>query len=130
MYKRQVYVLDKALKLLHPFMPFITEELYQALPGSPPDRQIDFIRGPGGSAFDEGSCVAAFTGGFLPCYDGAPERRRNNITDAVDLAGSRKTYRFSYGYLVTTSPQSPVLPSAASSLRLDYRLRVPPALMV
>ena len=33
--------------------------------------------------------------------------------------------RFSYGYLVTTSPQSPVLPSAASSLRLDYRLRVP-----
>ena len=26
--------------------------------------------------------------------------------------------------------QSPVLPSAASSLRLDYRLRVPPALMV
>ncbi len=29
-----VYVLDAALKLLHPFMPFVTEELYQALPGS------------------------------------------------------------------------------------------------
>ena len=29
-----VWVLDKALKLLHPFMPFITEEIYQALPGS------------------------------------------------------------------------------------------------
>ncbi len=27
-------MLDKALKLLHPFMPFITEEIYQALPGS------------------------------------------------------------------------------------------------
>ena len=29
-----VWVLDKALKLLHPFMPFITEEIYQSLPGS------------------------------------------------------------------------------------------------
>ncbi len=29
-----VYVLSQALKLLHPFMPFITEEIYQALPGS------------------------------------------------------------------------------------------------
>ena len=29
-----VYVLDRALRMLHPFMPFITEEIYQALPGS------------------------------------------------------------------------------------------------
>ena len=29
-----VRVLGDAMKLLHPFMPFITEELYQALPGS------------------------------------------------------------------------------------------------
>ena len=29
-----VYVMANTLKLLHPFMPFITEELYQALPGS------------------------------------------------------------------------------------------------
>ena len=29
-----VYVMSNTLKLLHPFMPFITEELYQALPGS------------------------------------------------------------------------------------------------
>ena len=29
-----VYVLAQALKLLHPFMPFITEEIYRALPGA------------------------------------------------------------------------------------------------
>ena len=29
-----VHVLSQALKLLHPFMPFITEEIYRALPGS------------------------------------------------------------------------------------------------
>ena len=29
-----VYVLIQALKLLHPFMPFITEEIYRALPGT------------------------------------------------------------------------------------------------
>ncbi len=29
-----VYVLTQALKLLHPFMPFITEEIYRALPGT------------------------------------------------------------------------------------------------
>ena len=31
-----VHVLSEALKLLHPFMPFITEEIYTALPGSAP----------------------------------------------------------------------------------------------
>ncbi|MCJ7664876.1 MAG: valine--tRNA ligase [Desulfobacterales bacterium] len=30
--KTLVYVLDKTLKLLHPFMPFITEEIWQQLP--------------------------------------------------------------------------------------------------
>ncbi len=29
-----VYVMSSALKLLHPFMPFITEEIYQALPNN------------------------------------------------------------------------------------------------
>ena len=29
-----VYVLGQALKLLHPFMPFVTEAIYQSLPGS------------------------------------------------------------------------------------------------
>ena len=37
---------------------------------------------------------------------------------------------FSNGYLVTTSPQLPIPPSTAASLRLAYRLRVLPTLMV
>ncbi len=57
-----------------------------AVPDSPPDRQIDFLRR------EDGSCPAAFAGGFLPIFDGAPEIRRNNITDAGDLVASRKTY--------------------------------------
>ena len=35
-----VYVLDHALKLLHPFMPFITEGIYQQLNSVAADRQI------------------------------------------------------------------------------------------
>ena len=38
--------------------------------------------------------------------------------------------RFSYGYLVTTSPQLSTPPSAAGSLRLPHGLRVLPTLMV
>ena len=47
---------------------------------------------------------------------------------SLERRWSSRTFR--YGYLVTTSPQSPVLPSATPSLRLGYGLRVPPALMV
>ena len=32
------YVLIETLKLLHPFMPFITEEIYQALPHTAEDK--------------------------------------------------------------------------------------------
>ena len=35
-----VYVLDKALKLLHPFMPFITETIWQALPHEGPSVMV------------------------------------------------------------------------------------------
>ena len=28
-----VYALDQILKLLHPFMPFVTEEIYEHIPG-------------------------------------------------------------------------------------------------
>ena len=57
-----------------------------ANPASPPDRQIDFIRRP------DGSDAVAFAAGFLPVYDGAPEKRRGNIAEAATLVKSCKTY--------------------------------------
>ena len=47
---------------------------------------------------------------------------------SLERRWSSRTFR--YGYLVTTSPQSLTPPSTASPLRLDYRLRVLPTLMV
>lgn len=55
-------------------------------PYQPPSRQIDYIRRA------DGSCGAAFASGFLPLYDGAPDKRRAQITDTGDMVDSRKTY--------------------------------------
>ena len=57
-----------------------------AVPASPPDRQLDFFRRP------DGSMAAALATGFLPLYDGAPDKRAGSITDAGVLAASCKTY--------------------------------------
>lgn len=57
-----------------------------ANPASPPDRQIDIIRR------CDGSDAVAFASGFLPVYDGVPEKRRGSITDACTLVKSCKTY--------------------------------------
>jgi hypothetical protein len=57
------------------------------------------------------------------CYED-----RSLRTDSLERRWSSR--RFSYGYLVTTSPQSLIPPSAAGSLRLPHGLRVLPTLMV
>lgn len=63
----------------------VTKDLWTD-PLSPPDRQIDFIRRA------DGRDAVAFAGGFLPVYDGVPQTRAANITDAVMLVKSCKTY--------------------------------------
>ena len=63
----------------------VTKDLWTD-PLSPPDRQIDFIRRA------DGNNGVAFAGGFLPVYDGEPSTRAANITDAVMLVQSCKTY--------------------------------------
>ncbi|MGN0779258.1 MAG: hypothetical protein ACI4MJ_08945 [Aristaeellaceae bacterium] len=55
-------------------------------PDAPPDRQVDFFRRP------DGSNTVGFASGFLPLYDGAPDKRRNSLTDAGVLVSSCKTY--------------------------------------
>lgn len=55
-------------------------------PELPPSRQIDlFCR-------EDGTAPVAFSGGFLPVYDGHPARRRENIADATTIVSSRKSY--------------------------------------
>ena len=79
----------------------------------------------------------AFSGSGLSKLNNASSRFRNSDLGfnvlfihrfSIERRWSSRTFR--YGYLVTTSPQSPILPSTASSLRLNYWLRVLPAPMV
>lgn len=50
------YVLDGTLKLLHPFMPFITEEIYGCLPHSAEQGDAESIMISSYPAFDESLC--------------------------------------------------------------------------
>lgn len=63
----------------------LTPELWTE-PLSPPDRQVDFIRR------GDGTSAVAFASGFLPLYDGAPQRRAAQIGEAATLVASCKTY--------------------------------------
>lgn len=64
---------------------FLTSDTWENA-DTPPDRQLDLIRGP------KSRGGVAFATGYLPVYDGLPEKRVNNITDAATLVRTRKTY--------------------------------------
>ena len=49
-----IKVLSTSMKLLHPFMPFITEELYQQLPGRGDHHALRLAQSPGGAALRQG----------------------------------------------------------------------------
>ena len=70
---------------------------------------------------------------FSSCDASRPSPwKLNNMTCLFNYSLERRwsSRTFRYGYLVTTSPQSSIPPSTAPSLRLGYRLRVLPTLMV
>ena len=71
------YVLIQMLKLLHPFMPFITEEIYQALPHMAGD-DSKFIMLSDWPVYDEKFCFAA------------EEQDMENIMDAIRAIRNRR----------------------------------------
>ena len=70
------HVLTGILKLLHPFMPFITEEIYQSLPHDESEESIMIARYP---AFDEGLLFPEDT------------ERMNVIIDAIRAIRNRRS---------------------------------------
>ena len=71
------YVLIQMLKLLHPFMPFITEEIYQALPHMAGD-DAKFIMVSDWPVYDEKFCFTA------------EEQDMENIMDAIRAIRNRR----------------------------------------
>ncbi len=65
------YVLDRCLRLLHPVMPFVTEEIWQALA-----RKLDGVD-------EEALIVAAFPRGESGYHDAAAEREMELLIDVV-----------------------------------------------
>jgi valyl-tRNA synthetase len=73
-----VYVLDTALRLIHPVMPFVSEELWQKLPSHP-----DLIR-------PKSICIAAFPDArSIPSYQEDSEKWQR-VTDLVSSVRSAR----------------------------------------
>ncbi len=84
-------------------------------PDFPPDHQLDFIRRA------DGSCIAAFAGGYLPVFDGDPAVRVKNIQSAATLIKTRKTYPNFAGDLVTYPGEVKDTPTMGRSKGVAYR---------
>ena len=84
-------------------------------PDFPPDHQLDFIRR------DDGSCLAAFAGGYLPVYDGHPSVRVKNIQSAASLVETRKTYPNFAGDFTTYPGEVKDMPTMDRAKGVGYR---------
>ncbi|HYO46726.1 MAG TPA: valine--tRNA ligase [Gemmatimonadota bacterium] len=92
--------LERSLRLLHPFMPFVTEELWQQLPAALRDADSIMIApwpGAGGWSYPEESAAMALlqqvigaVRGLRARYD-VPPGRRAPMTIAAELASDRAT---------------------------------------
>jgi valyl-tRNA synthetase len=66
-----VHVLDAALRLLHPYMPYVTEEIWQSLAGHLPDRDAEAL------------IVARYPQADPAWYDDEAEREADAVIDVV-----------------------------------------------
>ncbi|MBR2928667.1 MAG: valine--tRNA ligase [Oscillospiraceae bacterium] len=74
-----VYVLSGILKLLHPFMPFITEEIWQALPHTADAKPDGFIMQEAWPEYDEKLCFKA------------EEEAMEAVKDAISAVRARRS---------------------------------------
>ncbi len=122
-------VLEQLLRLLHPFMPFITEEIWQVLPGQRPQESIMQASYPDGSELSADPQLAARMEQVMDVIkairnirgemDVAPSRLVNAVLDCRDEAAAvvaaegeayirslAKVDQFSYGVQVERPAQA------------------------
>lgn len=106
-----VTVLDTTLRLLHPFTPFITEELWQRLHEIAPSRGL-----PTPQPAAEAVIVAAWPTGLEPWRDAALEARFQRLQDLImAVRNVRGTYNISPALTVPVSVKSS--PEIAADLK-------------
>ncbi|MEX0749703.1 MAG: valine--tRNA ligase, partial [Dehalococcoidia bacterium] len=110
------YVLDRSLRLLHPFMPFVTEEIWQSLAS-----RVDGID-------EEALIVAAYPRGDGGYHDDAAEREMSTLIDVVralrNIRAERKVEpgKFIEAYAVADGARS-VLETGAPYIETLARVR-------
>jgi valyl-tRNA synthetase len=101
-----VHVLDSSLRLLHPYMPYVTEEIWQALAGHLPDRDAEAL------------IVARFPQPEPAWHDGEAEAQADAVIEVVRaIRNIRSERRVEPARFVETHVQSRRLRPALEASR-------------
>jgi len=83
--------LETSLRLLHPFMPFVTEELWQRLHGGPADSVLSLQAPLGSTASPESVMVAPYPTADASALDPGAERVMDAVIDIVRSIRNTRT---------------------------------------
>lgn len=97
-----VFVLDTALRLLHPIMPFITEEIYQELPNKKDEPYLI------GAMWPDASALAAY----------ADPRSERALTMVTEVVSSIRAVRARYGISPKTELEAVIKVTSEDDLAL------------